>query len=128
MSGCVLSHAHTHTVAAAVLATKTHFFLFWSWTLNLTLGCCALSCCQAQWSGARLGDHDVAPVAVLQSRPRERQMYVKVLVPAPASSSQVISQGVSKYVSDQVRHPSLLTSKLDGDSEHPVKLQLHVAI
>ena len=37
--------------------------------------------CRAQRSGARPGDRDVAPVAALQSRPRERQMYVTVLVP-----------------------------------------------
>ena len=46
--------------------------------------------CRAQQSGARLGNRDVAPggditqwylVAALQSRPRERQMYVTVLAP-----------------------------------------------
>ena len=44
--------------------------------------------CQVQQSGARLGNRDVAPsgdltrwywVAVLQSWPQERQMYVTVL-------------------------------------------------
>ena len=53
-------------------------------------------------STAKLGNRDVAPVVVLQSRPREHQMYVTVLVPGgpPASLSHVILLGVSKHVSD----------------------------
>ena len=48
--------------------------------------------CQAQRSGARLGNRDIAPVATLQSRPQERQMYVTVLAPGglPASLAHVI--------------------------------------
>ena len=34
-----------------------------------------------QQSEARLSNRDVAPVAALQSRPQERQMYVTVLAP-----------------------------------------------
>ena len=57
-------------------------------------------------SAARLGNRDVAPVAVLQSRPQEHQMYITILVPGgpPASLSHVILLGVSKYVSDQARY------------------------
>ena len=43
--------------------------------------CLAIDNCRAQRSGARLGNCDVAPVAALQSSPRERQMYVTVLAP-----------------------------------------------
>ena len=52
---------------------------------------CTLSC-RAQRSGARLGNRDVAPVAALQSRPRECQMHVTVLTPGdlPASLAHVI--------------------------------------
>ena len=52
------------------------------------------------------GNPDVAPVAALQSRLRERQLYVTVLVPgdALASLSYVILLGVSKYVSDRARY------------------------
>ena len=62
--------------------------------------------CRAQRSGARLGNRDVAPVAAFQSRPRERQMYVTVLVPGgPAESlSHEILLGVSKYVSDRANY------------------------
>ena len=57
-------------------------------------------------SAVRVGNHDVVPVATLQSRPREHQMYVTVLVPGgpPASLSHVILLGVSKYVSDRARY------------------------
>ena len=37
--------------------------------------------CRAQRSRARLGNRDVVPVAGLQSRPRECQMYVTILAP-----------------------------------------------
>ena len=72
-----------------------------------TINCDAMMVyCQAQQSRARLGNRDVVPVAALQSRPRECQMYVTVLVPGspPASLSHVILLGVSKYVSDRVRY------------------------
>ena len=50
-------------------------------------------------------DRDVAPVAALQSRPRERQVYVTVLVPCPpAILSHVILLGLSKYVRDRARY------------------------
>ena len=67
---------------------------------------CQLNYCRAQRSGARLGNRDVAPVTALQSRPRERQMYVTVLVPGgpSASLSHVILLGVSKYVSNRAKY------------------------
>ena len=48
--------------------------------------------CRAQRNKARLGNRDVAPVAVLQSRPREREMYVMVLATGdpPTSLAHVI--------------------------------------
>ena len=46
----------------------------------MNIGCLICNTCLLP-SAARLGNRDVAPIAVLQSRPRERQMYVTVLVP-----------------------------------------------
>ena len=65
----------------------------------------------------RLGNRDIAPggdvtwwylVAALQSRPRERQMYVMVLAPGGPSKFGTcdlhLLLGVSKYVSDGARY------------------------
>ena len=73
--------------------------------------------CRAQRSGVRLGNRDVAPVAALQSWPRECQMYVTVLAPrGPCKFGTrdlhlFTVLGVSKYISDRARyflaqHPS----------------------
>ena len=68
-------------------------------------------------SAARLGNRDVAPdgdvmrwylVATLQSQPRERQMYVTVLVPGGPRNFGTrdlhLLLGISKYISDQARY------------------------
>ena len=77
------------------LVEFNHFDLtmgfYWSYTLLLELSVLMRSwyICRAQ---QRLVERDVAPVAVLQSWPREHQMYVTVLVPGgpPASLAHVI--------------------------------------
>ena len=85
----------------------------------------------AAFSAIINGNHDVAPGGevtgcVLQSRPREWQMYVTVLAPgAPCkfgTRDLHLLLGMSKYINDWAvvvslaRRPSLLTSSLDGDS------------
>ena len=65
--------------------------------------------CQAQQSGARLANRDVAPVAALQSWLRERQTYVMVLDPEGppckfGTHDLHLLLGVSKYVSDRARY------------------------
>ena len=58
-------------------------------------------------STVKLDNRDVAPVATLQSRPRERQMYVTVLAPGACNFGTrdlYLLLGVSIYVSDRVRY------------------------
>ena len=57
----------------------------------------------------RLANRDVAPVAALQSWPRERQMYVTVLDPGGppckfGTRDLHLLLGVSKYVSDRASY------------------------
>ena len=78
------------------------------WMFNASSGLCIiLLYCRAQRSGARLGNRDVVYTA-LQSRPRDRQMYVKVLAPGGprkfGTRDLYLLLGVSKYVSDRGRY------------------------
>ena len=81
--------------------------------------------CRAQRSGARLGNRDVASVARCSLGP-ENVKCMSRFWPSGApcnfgTRDLHLLLGVSKYVSDRggilARRPSLLTSKLDGNSK-----------